>query len=124
MPFSVESTIPVLRIFDEAKARAFYVDWLGFRVDWEHRFEPGMPLYLQVSRDGLTLHLTEHHGDGSPGAAVFLRCRDVRAFHAEITSRPYAHLRPGVEKTFHQSIQMKLLDPFGNRLLFDETVAE
>jgi catechol 2,3-dioxygenase-like lactoylglutathione lyase family enzyme len=32
--------IPILRIFDEAKARAFYVDWLGFKVDWEHRFEP------------------------------------------------------------------------------------
>lgn len=38
-----------------------------FRVDWEHRFEPGFPLYLQVSRDGLVLHLSEHHGDGSPG---------------------------------------------------------
>ncbi len=26
--------IPILRIFDEAKARAFYVDFLGFTVDW------------------------------------------------------------------------------------------
>ena len=32
---------PILRIFDEAKAREFYVDFLGFKVDWEHRFEPG-----------------------------------------------------------------------------------
>jgi len=40
----------VLRSFDEAKAREFYVDFLGFTVDWEHRFEPGMPLYMQVSR--------------------------------------------------------------------------
>ena len=124
MPFSVDSTMPVLRSFDEAKARAFYVDWLGFTVAWEHRFEPGMPLYMEVARDGLALHLTEHHGDGSPGAAVFLRCRALRAFHAEITARPYANLRPGVEKTFHHSIQMKLLDPFGNKLLFDEAIAE
>jgi catechol 2,3-dioxygenase-like lactoylglutathione lyase family enzyme len=34
-------TTPILRIFDEAKAREFYVDFLGFKVDWEHRFEPG-----------------------------------------------------------------------------------
>jgi hypothetical protein len=26
-------TTPILRIFDEAKAREFYVDFLGFRVD-------------------------------------------------------------------------------------------
>ena len=32
---------PILRIFDEAKAKEFYVAFLGFKVDWEHRFEPG-----------------------------------------------------------------------------------
>jgi catechol 2,3-dioxygenase-like lactoylglutathione lyase family enzyme len=31
---------PILRIFDDAKAREFYVGYLGFEVDWEHRFEP------------------------------------------------------------------------------------
>jgi hypothetical protein len=31
---------PILRSFDEAKGREFYVDFLGFKVDWEHRFEP------------------------------------------------------------------------------------
>ena len=41
---TLQPPIPVLRIFDLALAKAFYVDWLGFRVDWEHRFEPGMPV--------------------------------------------------------------------------------
>ena len=36
--------IPILRLFDEAVARAFYIDFLGFAVDWEHRFKPGLPL--------------------------------------------------------------------------------
>ena len=121
MPFRVESTIPVLRIFDEAAARAFYVGWLRFAVAWEHRFEPTLPLYMQLARDGVTLHLTQHHGDATPGACVFLRCRDVRGLHAELASRPYANLRPSVERTFHRSQQMTLLDPFGNRLRFDES---
>src|SRR5580658_9435303 len=55
--------IPILRSFDEAKAKAFYVDLLGFKIDWEHRFRPDLPLYMQVSRDGLRLHVSEHHGD-------------------------------------------------------------
>ena len=52
----------VLRIFDEAKAKEFYVDFLGFKVDWEHRFEPSLPLYMQVSKGGCVLHLSGHHG--------------------------------------------------------------
>ena len=62
--------IPILRIFDEAKALEFYVDFLGFKVDWQHRFEANFPLYLQVSLGECALHLSEHHGDASPGAAV------------------------------------------------------
>ena len=53
---------PILRIFDEAKALEFYVDFLGFKVDWQHRFEANFPLYLQVSLGECVLHLSEHHG--------------------------------------------------------------
>jgi hypothetical protein len=45
------------------RTRAFYVDGLGFAVEWEHRFEPGFPVFTQVSRDGLALFLAEHEGD-------------------------------------------------------------
>ena len=51
----LRQAIPLLRIFDVASARDFYLGFLGFGVDWEHRFEPGAPLYLQVSRDGCVL---------------------------------------------------------------------
>ena len=65
--------IPILRSFDEGKLRAFYLDYLGFLIDWEHRFGPGMPLYLQVSRGDWIIHLSEHHGDACPGAAASYR---------------------------------------------------
>ncbi len=55
--------IPVLRIFDYSKAIEFYVDWLDFKIDWEHRFSTDSPLYMQISREHITLHLSEHHGD-------------------------------------------------------------
>lgn len=34
---------PILRSFDEAATRAFYIDFLGFMVEFEHRFEPDAP---------------------------------------------------------------------------------
>ncbi|MDC9567315.1 glyoxalase superfamily protein, partial [Pseudoalteromonas sp. GAB2316C] len=32
--------IPVIRIFDEAKAKDFYLGFLGMTLDREHRFGP------------------------------------------------------------------------------------
>ena len=55
MTVRVGAATPILRIFDIAKAREFYLEYLGYTVDWEHRFAPELPLYMQISRDGSTL---------------------------------------------------------------------
>jgi Glyoxalase superfamily protein len=119
LAMQVIETAPVLRSFDAGLARAFYVAYLGFRVDWEHRFEPTLPLYMQVSRAGLVLHLSEHHGDASPGACVFVRMTGLVAFHAELTAKGHAGARPGIE-VMDWGQQMTLTDPFMNRLRFCE----
>ena len=119
MAISFEAPNPVLRIFDEAKAREFYIDWLGFRVDWEHRFEPTLPLYMQISRAGLLLHLSGHHGDGSPGIVIFQPMHGLAEFHAELTARGYHSLRPGIVAQ-DWGKEMTITDPFGNRIRFCE----
>jgi len=120
MSFRALRVIPVLRIFSVEKAREFYLDFLGFTVDFEHRFDERAPLFMQISRDGIVLRLSEHYGDGSPGAAVTIHVEGLREFHAEITAKNYGYYRPGLETTFYGALQMKLLDPFGNRLMLDE----
>jgi uncharacterized glyoxalase superfamily protein PhnB len=120
MAEAFQKAIPILRIFDEAKAREFYVDYLGFKVDWEHRFEPGLPLYMQVSRGALVLHLTEHHGDACPGSALFVRMTGIEQFHAELAAKNYGNARPGIESTPWNSREVTVKDPFGNRLSFNE----
>jgi hypothetical protein len=112
--------IPILRIFSVEKAREFYLDYAGFRVDWEHRFDPTAPLYMQVSRDGLVLHLSEHYGDGSPGARCQVMFEGVRELHQELSAKNYPYWRPGITKTFWETDQLNLLDPFGNRIALCE----
>ena len=114
---------PTLRMFDIAKAREFYLDFLGFTVDFEHRFDPGAPLYMQVSRDDCRLHLSEHHGDASPGAKVRIAIDDVEALHAELIGKRYKYNRPGVETMPWGGHEMTAHDPFLNRLTFVETKA-
>jgi len=120
---SLGRTTPILRIFDEARAREFYVDFLGFKVDWEHRFEPGLPLYAQVSREGCVLHLSEHHGDASPGAAMRIESTDLDAFHAELATKNYKYAHLGIEQTPWGTRDMSVKDPFGNRLTFTDGVS-
>jgi catechol 2,3-dioxygenase-like lactoylglutathione lyase family enzyme len=113
-------TIPILRSFDEAKAREFYVDWLGFTVDWEHRFEPELPLYMQVSRSGIVLHISEHHGDGAPGAHVRVDVTGVRELHAELIAKRYKNNRPGLEQPEWGTTEFTVIDPASNRITFSE----
>ena len=114
------AVIPIFRIFDIRKAREFYIDYLGFSVDWEHRFDDIAPLYMQVSRDGIVLHLSEHYGDCCPGSTAFLRVTGLEGFHAELKARQYGYLRPGMEDAPWGARTMELIDPFGNRLRFSE----
>jgi len=115
-----EQTVPILRIFSVDKAKEFYLEFLGFTLDWEHRFAADLPLYMQVSRGALCLHLSEHHGDACPGSTVFVRMRGVEALHRELTAKSYRYLRPGVERAPWGARVMEVTDPFGNRIRFNE----
>ena len=113
-----EKPTTILRIFDETKAKEFYVDYLGFKVDWEHRFADNMPLYMQVSKEECVIHLSEHHGDGTPGTKIRIECDDVKTYHKELKSKNYRFLNPGVGRQPWAKEEMCLADPFGNVLIF------
>lgn len=113
---------PIFRIFDVAKALEFYVDYLGFALEWDHRFEAGLPLYMAVRRDGFALHLSEHYGDGSPGAAVRVDAKGLEGLHREIDAKGYGYLRPGLERS-DTELEVTLIDPFGNRIILVERLA-
>lgn len=117
VPF--EAAIPMLRVFDEQLARTFYVDYLGFSYDWEARFDTSSPLYCQVSRGDLRIHLTAHYGDGTPGTHLFLPMEGLDAFRAELHAAGTSFSRPGVE-TVPWGRVMTLIDPFANHLNFTE----
>lgn len=115
-----ERAIPTLRIFSVEKALDFYVGFLGFQKDWEHRFSEDAPVYMQVSRDGLQLHLSEHHGDGTPGTHIMILMKGIDAYHAEIAAKPYKYYNPAVEERFWGAKGMGVIDPFGNHIEFSE----
>lgn len=119
MTTAITGPTPILRSFDEAAARAFYCDFLGCTVQFEHRFAPDLPLYLGLRLGEAELHLSEHHGDACPGAHLRFAVDDIDAFAVTLQARPYERLRPGApERKPWGDRELTLTDPFGNRLTF------
>ncbi|MBX3572939.1 MAG: VOC family protein [Mesorhizobium sp.] len=114
-----EQAVPIVRIFDVPKAHEFYLGFLGFSVDWEHRYGDDFPLYTQVSRGGLRLHLSEHAGDATPGCNMCVYMTGIRAFQKELIDKKYRFMRPGLEDEGTR-LEVTVTDPFNNRIRFME----
>jgi uncharacterized glyoxalase superfamily protein PhnB len=109
---------PVLRMFDLDKALEFYVSFLGFEEKFRHQFEPGLPVYMGIERDGVFIHLSEHFGDASPGSHVRIEADDVGAFCAQLNEKRYRNARPSITAQPWGNREMTIADPFGNRVTF------
>lgn len=116
---ALSQAVPIVRIFDVAKAKEFYVGFLGFNVDWEHRYGDNFPLYMQVSRSGLKLHLSEHSGDATPGGNMCVTVTGIRELHKELQAQDYRYMKPGLEAEGGR-LELRVIDPFGNRIRFME----
>jgi len=112
--------VPIFRIFDVNKAREFYLEFLEFKLDWEHRFEDSLPLYMQLSKDDIKIHLSEHYGDCSPGAAIRIKVDGIEEFHKKLLAKQFNYSRPGLESMPWGSKECCVIDPFGSKIIFYE----
>ena len=119
MAFS--APVPILRSFDEKKAKEFYVDFLGFEIVFEHRFGPDAPLYMELRLGDCVIHLSEHHGDAAPGTALRVTGRNLDEFMQGLRDKKYQNANPGnPEKKPWGLREVGIADPFGNRIVFVE----
>ncbi len=98
---------PVLRVADGTAAVAWY-EQLGFVKEWEHRFEPGLPLYVAIALGDAQLHLSEHTGDAQCGTLVYLYVDDLDAAAAALGVTAIDEMPWGRD--------FEVADPDGNRL--------
>ena len=112
--------IPTFRITDYKKATVFYIDLLGFNIDWEHRFGKTEPIYMQISKNGLVLHLSENVRFKA-GAIVFVETKGIENFRKNIVNTKNKNLIPEILVTNWNTKQLEIEDPFGNLLRFNES---
>lgn len=122
MGTEIRSATPILRMHDVAVTKRFYLEYLGCALDWQDG-EGDRPIYMQVSRGALRLHLSSHHDDGTPGAAVLITTVGVADLHAELAAKEYPFLNPGIGPGPGGGLEVQLIDPASNRLRFYEPPA-
>jgi Glyoxalase superfamily protein len=94
MSVRIAQVTPVLRIFDVGVAKSFYCDYLGCSVDWQSADGSSGPVYMQVSRGPLVLHLSSHHGDGTPGGGVLIEVTGIKELQDELQAKDYRFMNP------------------------------
>ncbi|AOT08793.1 glyoxalase superfamily protein [Pseudoalteromonas luteoviolacea] len=114
------SPTPIIRSFDRQATHAFYIEFLEFKIDWQHQYQADLPLYMQISKDACIVHVSEHYGDASCGASIRIGCDELKAYQAQLIQKQFKHARPDiVEQPW--GLEMTISDPFGNRLVFFQT---
>jgi hypothetical protein len=124
--FKMGSAIPVLRMLDEAEAKAFYLDYLGFQVDWEGRQSLTSPLYMQIRLGDALLHLDGHAGEDAPISQVIIQVVGLQQYCDYLIAMKAEYPKPWPVDPRYQgrNTDMNIDDPFGNYLIFCSQTTE
>lgn len=120
LPFSVGSSIPVLRMLDEGKTKRFYLDFLGYKSDWEHRFTPDSPLYMQIRLGESVIHLNGHADSEAPTSEVRIPVKGLQDYCEHLKEKCQGDEKPEVVDPRYsgENLDMNIYDPSGNLLVF------
>ncbi|MFO0905988.1 MAG: VOC family protein [Pirellulales bacterium] len=105
----VENTIPVLPVRELEASVAFYVDTLGFKLDWGGAEGDRI---CSVSRDGCSIMLSQTEQIGSP-AWVWIGLEDDSLFHTYRSRGVRVVQEP---RNYSWAYEMKFADIDGNIL--------
>lgn len=118
----LKAVFPTLCVRETAVAIPFY-ERLGFDVDFvEPAGDQPEPALAGLVRDGLTLWISSHRGDGVPGQSVYFRVEDIDALSAEFASRGVPISLGPIDQTWGMR-EIYVKDPDGNSVRFGMKIA-
>ena len=103
----IKNVTPILRVEHLETSRRYYVQILGFSLEWE---TDGA---ISVSRDGKSIMLVEGE-QGQRGTWLWIGVNDADAFFAEFSAKS-AHIR-SAPRNFSWAYEFEIEDPDGHVL--------
>lgn len=112
--------IPILKVFDVIRAKEFYVDVMGFKVEWERGSDEKSNIYMILSYEHILLYFTAYDDEVASVSSVFIEFSGLKEYHEFLMERKVGYLFADPNMTPWKSLSMEVIDPFGNKLLFCE----
>ena len=107
---SIENVTPILRVEDLEISRRYYIEKLGFALDWDHAGE-----MISVSRDHKSIMLCERE-QGHAGTWLWIGCDDADVLFAEFSAKGAQIRTP--PRNFSWAYEFAVEDPDGHVLRF------
>ncbi len=117
----LHGTISMLRVADARASEELFCGKLGFHKSWEHDPGDGYPVFLEVTRDNVSFHLSEHQGDGPVGIQIYVNVADSQALFDEFSAKDVNLGEPPSEAAWGDLV-FELQDLDGNTLRFGSPV--
>ena len=108
----VECIVPILRVTSLPASLRYYVQVLGFQVDWGDGDGSDM---ASVSRNGHAIMLCQG-AQGQPGTWIWIGVEDIDPLYAEYQAHGARFLQAPVDRLW--AYEMQLVDPDGHVLRF------
>lgn len=105
----IENVTPILRVEDIEISRRYYIETLGFGLEWETE------KMISVSRDGKAIMLCER-AQGQPGTWLWIGVEDAAVLFSELSAKG-AHIRTPPQN-FPWAYELTVEDPDGHVLRF------
>lgn len=112
-----QASIPQPRTADAERRQRSSVQGPALGVDWPHRFDPGFPLFVQLTRQGRPILLTGPAGGCDRGGAVCFVVPDVDQIFRVFSERGVGAIAPPMQMS-SGARAIVISEPGGNRLRF------
>jgi predicted lactoylglutathione lyase len=106
----VENITPILNVKSVSSSIRYYVDVLGFTLDWSWGDEKD---FASVSRDGHAIMLCQG-GQGQPGTWLWIGVEDIEPLFQDYSSKNVKFVEPPTN--YPWAYEMKVQDPDGHVL--------
>jgi predicted lactoylglutathione lyase len=105
----IENVTPILRVEDLAVSRRYYIETLGFTLEWD------AGTMISVSRDRRAIMLCER-AQGQPGTWLWVGVEDADVLFAEYSAKGARIRNP--PQNFSWAYEFSVEDPDGHVLRF------
>jgi len=114
---TIDNIVPVLSVGSYEETVSHYVEWLGFKVDWEYR-EEQLPFVISITRDGFSFMLAE--SETSNGSWTTIYVSDLEEMSEELNSRRSNSVKIELYPP-NDIAQIHVIDPWKNLLVFEQS---